>query len=79
MREDYHTFKFTRISSASLTGSPFTRNHPPLKALLDNMYGVDVVCQISLKIKKEAMSFTEGNRYHRLVEKKECGEYYICR
>lgn len=79
LRGDYRTFKLTRIVSALPTENQFTRNHLPLKMLFDKMYGADIVHYISLKIEKTAMWLTGGNRYHRLVEKKECGEYYICR
>lgn len=79
LREDYPTFKLTCIVSASPTDNYFTRNHRPLKTLFNKMYGADIVHHISLKIEKKAMLLTGGSRYHRLVEKKECGEYYICR
>lgn len=79
LREDYRTFKLTRIDSVSPMEKSFTRNHPPFKTLLNEMYAVDIVFHISIKIEKSAMPITGGNRHHRLVEEKDCGEYYICR
>lgn len=79
VREGYRTFKLTRIISASPTDNQFARNHPDLKTLLNKTYGVDVVHHISIKIEKKAMPFTGGSHYHRLLDQKECGEYYICR
>lgn len=79
LREDYRTFKLTRIDSVSPMEKSFTRNHPPFKTLLNEMYAVDIVFHISIKIEKSAMPLTGGNRHHRLVEEKDCGEYYICR
>lgn len=79
LRRDYRTFKLTRIGSVMSLEHPFAQNHPPLKALLDKMYAVEVVYHITIKIEKEAMPLTGGNRYHRLMEEKECGDYCICR
>ena len=79
LREDYRTFKLTRIGSVSPAKNPFVRTHPPLKVLLDERFAGDVVYYVSVKIQKDAMRLTGGNHYHRLIEEKACGDYNVCR
>lgn len=79
LRSDYRTFKLTRIVSVSQTKEPFTHKHPSLKSLLRKMYAKDVVYSVTIKIEKEAMHLTAGNRYHRLVEQTQSDDYFICR
>ena len=78
LRDDYRTFKLTRIISVSQTEEPYTHKHPSLKSLLGKMYAEDIVYKVTIKIEKEAMYLARGNRCHRLVEETEYDDYAIC-
>lgn len=78
LRDDYRTFKLTRIISVSQTEDHFTHKHPSLKSLLGKMYAEDVVYKVTIRIEKKAMHLTGGNRYHRLVEETVYDNYAIC-
>lgn len=79
LRDDYRTFKLTRIISVSQTEEPFTHTHPRIKSLLGKIYAEDIVYSVSIKIEKEAMHLPGGNSSHRLVEETTCDDYFICR
>lgn len=79
LRDDYRTFKLTRIISVLQTEVPFRHTHPRIKSLLGKLYAEDIVYSVSIKIEKEAMHLTGGNCSHRLVEETTCDDYSICR
>lgn len=79
LRNDYRTFKLTRIISVSQTEEPFAQAHPRIKSLLGKIYAEDIVYSVTIKVAKEAMYLTGGNRHHGLVEETACDDSFICR
>jgi predicted DNA-binding transcriptional regulator YafY len=74
-RKKYRTFRVDRIQTADEQKEDFSRQHPPLKAFLDDVRKTQDLEEVIIRLKKDKASMVDDDKYyHGLFAEKEIGD-----
>lgn len=72
IKEDYRTFRVSRIQEVIKTDEGFTLDHPPLNSLLKSFKDKENLQEVILEVQKDKLSFIDDSKYYQgLVIEKE--------
>lgn len=77
LREDYRTFKLSRIQQIFLENKQFTRLHPDLKELMNSFHNDEEECDICIHINSEFLQFIGLSKYMHGLYEEEFKDGYV--